>query len=75
MPEDLDGERYWPRMGGPASRKPAVALAHPELTYLWQMALRAAAGDALCLVELRGFEPLTPCMRGIVKFCGSPVRA
>jgi hypothetical protein len=29
---------------------------------LWQMALRAEGEDALCLVELRGFEPLTPCM-------------
>jgi hypothetical protein len=26
------------------------------------MALRARVEDALCLVELRGFEPLTPCM-------------
>src|SRR5215216_3818306 len=26
------------------------------------MALRGSAADALCLVELRGFEPLTPCM-------------
>jgi hypothetical protein len=26
------------------------------------MALSGSAGDALCLVELRGFEPLTPCM-------------
>jgi len=32
------------------------------LANLWQMALRVEAGDALCLVELRGFEPLTPCM-------------
>ena len=28
----------------------------------WQTTLRGWAGDALCLVELRGFEPLTPCM-------------
>jgi hypothetical protein len=27
-----------------------------------QMALRAEGEDASCLVELRGFEPLTPCM-------------
>ena len=26
------------------------------------MALSKSAADALCLVELRGFEPLTPCM-------------
>jgi hypothetical protein len=26
------------------------------------MTLRAEGEDALCLVELRGFEPLTPCM-------------
>ena len=32
------------------------------LVNLWQMTLRAEGGDALCLVELRGFEPLTPCM-------------
>jgi integrase-like protein len=32
------------------------------LANLWQMALRARGEDALCLVELRGFEPLTPCM-------------
>ena len=29
------------------------------LATLWQMALRAEGEDALCLVELRGFEPLT----------------
>ena len=29
---------------------------------LWQMVLRAGVEVALCLVELRGFEPLTPCM-------------
>jgi hypothetical protein len=28
----------------------------------WQTTLRAEGGDALCLVELRGFEPLTACM-------------
>jgi hypothetical protein len=28
----------------------------------WQTTLRGSAADALCLVELRGFEPLTPCM-------------
>src|SRR5215207_4044372 len=32
------------------------------LANLWQTALRARGEDALCLVELRGFEPLTPCM-------------
>jgi hypothetical protein len=32
------------------------------LANLWQMALTAEREDALCLVELRGFEPLTPCM-------------
>jgi hypothetical protein len=32
------------------------------LANLWQMALRAGVEVALCLVELRGFEPLTPCM-------------
>jgi hypothetical protein len=26
------------------------------------MAFRASVEVALCLVELRGFEPLTPCM-------------
>ena len=26
------------------------------------MTLSGSAADALCLVELRGFEPLTPCM-------------
>ena len=29
---------------------------------LWHTTLRAEVEDALCLVELRGFEPLTPCM-------------
>ena len=29
---------------------------------LWQMVLRAGVEGALCLVELRGFEPLTPCI-------------
>jgi hypothetical protein len=33
-----------------------------SLANLWQTALRAKVDDALCLVELRGFEPLTPCM-------------
>jgi hypothetical protein len=32
------------------------------LANLWQTALSGSAADALCLVELRGFEPLTPCM-------------
>jgi hypothetical protein len=32
------------------------------LANLWQAALGGSAADALCLVELRGFEPLTPCM-------------
>jgi hypothetical protein len=32
------------------------------LANLWQMALRAGVEVALCLVELRGFEPLTSCM-------------
>jgi hypothetical protein len=26
------------------------------------MALSESPADVLCLVELRGFEPLTPCM-------------
>jgi len=28
----------------------------------WQTTLRVGAEDAKCLVELWGFEPLTPCM-------------
>jgi hypothetical protein len=32
------------------------------LTICWQTALSGSAADALCPVELRGFEPLTPCM-------------
>ena len=32
------------------------------LANLWQTTLSGSAADALCLVELRGFEPLTPCM-------------
>jgi hypothetical protein len=28
----------------------------------WQTALSGSAADALCLVGLRGFEPLTPCL-------------
>ena len=36
---------------------------HSEtLANLWQAALNGSPADALCLVELRGFEPLTPCM-------------
>jgi hypothetical protein len=31
------------------------------LANLWQPALKAVGEDTLCLVELRGFEPLTPC--------------
>ena len=44
------------------------------LANLWQMALRAEVEDALCLVELRGFEPLTPCMPSrdcVLKRCWS----
>jgi hypothetical protein len=32
------------------------------LANLWQTTLSGRPADALCLVELRGFEPLTPCM-------------
>jgi hypothetical protein len=32
------------------------------LANLWQTALRAKVGATLRLVELTGFEPLTPCM-------------
>ena len=32
------------------------------LANLWQLALRAGVKVALCLVELRGLNPLTPCM-------------
>ena len=38
------------------------------------MALSGSAADALCLVELRGFEPLTPCMPcsfGLLPHCRS----
>src|SRR4029450_13472182 len=51
--------------------RPSRAAQHSEcssghgprfLANLWRMALRAEGEDALCLVELRGFEPLTPCM-------------
>jgi hypothetical protein len=35
-------------------------------TNLWQMARRAEVEDALCLVELRGFEPTLACHRGIL---------
>jgi len=40
------------------------------LANLWQMALRAGVEVALCLVELRGFEPLTPCMPCSFAPCG-----
>jgi hypothetical protein len=33
-----------------------------KLADCWQTTLRSGVQDALCLVELRGFEPLTPCM-------------
>jgi hypothetical protein len=32
------------------------------LANLWQASLSGRPADVLCLVELRGFEPLTPCM-------------
>jgi hypothetical protein len=32
------------------------------LANLWQATAEGNPADALCLVELRGFEPLTPCM-------------
>jgi hypothetical protein len=37
------------------------------------MALRAEGEDALCLVELRGFEPLTPCMEISSKSVDEPL--
>jgi hypothetical protein len=47
----------------PVSTHGVLADARSEtLANLWQMTLRAEVEDALCLVELRGFEPLTPCM-------------
>jgi hypothetical protein len=36
------------------------------------MALRAGVGDALCLVELRGLEPLTPCMPSMLGWFIAP---
>jgi Domain of unknown function (DUF4386) len=58
-----------PGDGGGRSRPPALVtlcvgaatLGH-LLADCWQTTLRAGVGDAKCLVELRGFEPLTPCM-------------
>jgi hypothetical protein len=44
------------------------------LANLWQATLSGSAADALCLVELRGFEPLTPCMPSrdcVLKRCWS----
>jgi hypothetical protein len=40
--------------------EPAATRRH-LLADCWQTTLRAEGGDAKCLVELRGFEPLTPC--------------
>jgi len=39
-----------------------AATSSETLANLWQAALSGSPADALCLVELRGFEPLTPCM-------------
>ena len=52
--------------GGGRSR-PAIlmtlrALSRPRCVICWQTTLRAGVEDGLCLVELRGFEPLTPCV-------------
>jgi hypothetical protein len=44
------------------------------LANLWQTALRAKLGDALRLVELRGFEPLTPCMPSMRGWFTKPCR-
>jgi hypothetical protein len=47
----------------PVSAQSALKAAMSEtLATLWQASLRGSPGVALCLVELRGFEPLTPCM-------------
>jgi hypothetical protein len=61
------GHRHGDGRGGPRPatlvtlRTGAATLRH-FLADCWQTTLRRGAGDALCLVELRGFEPLTPCM-------------
>jgi transcriptional regulator with XRE-family HTH domain len=54
----------WQVPSGPERSTLRVCSEHGPrfLANLWQMALRAEGEDALCLVELRGFEPLTPCM-------------
>ena len=53
-----------PWRAGRAAQRSECSSGHGRrfLANLWQMALRAREKDALCLVELRGFEPLTPCM-------------
>ena len=51
-----------PRPNNLVALRAGVATVRRLLAGCWQMALRAEGEDALCLVELRGFEPLTPCM-------------
>jgi hypothetical protein len=45
-----------------AAQRVLLAAGGEILANLWQMTLRGGVEVALCLVELRGFEPLTPCM-------------
>jgi len=59
-------ERAWESTPKPVSTQSVpTAPVSESLANLWHAtlrALRAVAGEVLCLVELRGFEPLTSCM-------------
>jgi hypothetical protein len=52
-----------PKWTEPVNTQSDLTVACSEiLANLWQTTLSGGPVDALCLVELRGFEPLTPCM-------------
>jgi hypothetical protein len=57
----VDGDGRSPAAGRPPERVGLLRPASRE-RHLWQTTLSVRAAVALCLVELRGFEPLTPCM-------------
>jgi hypothetical protein len=49
-------------LGATSCGRQSADASSETLANLWQAALSGCPADALCLVELRGFEPLTPCM-------------
>jgi hypothetical protein len=57
--EETSDPKRWRSKEAKSALKAAMS---ETLANLWQATLSGRPGVALCLVELRGFEPLTPCM-------------